>query len=123
LYPTIQQGGYGPLPPTGYGPPPPTGYGPPPPSGYGPPPPTGYGPPDAYGGPGGYNPPKGYGDQPGHDKAEEEHIFGDCLDKVGLALSGFVAAGGVAAAMNAINVRIYLNLLLYLYNILKVTKI
>lgn len=97
MYPTIQQGGYGPPPPTGYGPPPPSGYGPPPPTGYGPPP-------DAYGGPGGYNPPRGYGDQPGHDKAEEERIFGDCLDKVGLAIGGFVAAGGVAAAMNAINV-------------------
>ncbi|XP_011265348.1 spidroin-2 isoform X2 [Camponotus floridanus] len=96
LYPTIQ-GGYGPPPPTGYGPPPPSGYGPPPPTGYGPPP-------DAYGGPGGYNPPRGYGyGQPGPDKPEEEGIFGDCLDKVGLAIGGLVAAGGVAAAMNAMN--------------------
>lgn len=101
MYPTIQpQGGYGPPPPTGYGPPPPTGYGPPPPTGYGPPP-------NAYGGPGGYNPPRGY--QPDHEKAEEEGIFGDCLDKVGLAIGGLVAAGGVAAAMHAMNVKIYLN--------------
>ncbi|KAL6431756.1 hypothetical protein ACFW04_007347 [Cataglyphis niger] len=101
LYPTIQpQGGYGP-PPAGYGPPP-AGYGPPPPAGYGPPPPAGYGPPpDAYGGPGGYNPPRGYGYQP--EKPEEEGVFGDCLDKVGLALGGLVAAGGVAAAMHAMN--------------------
>ncbi|KAG5312659.1 LEG4 protein, partial [Acromyrmex insinuator] len=91
LYPTIQsQGGYGPPPPTGYGPPPPTGYGPPPP------------PPTAYGGPGGYNPPRAYGYQP-EQKAEEEGVFGDCLDKVGLALGGLVAAGGVAAAMHAMN--------------------
>ncbi|XP_012231412.1 uncharacterized protein [Linepithema humile] len=77
LYPTIQPGGYGPPPPTGYGPPP-----------------------DAYGGPGGYNSPRGHG-QP--EKAEEEDIFGGCLDKVGLALGGLVAAGGVAAAMHAMN--------------------
>lgn len=77
MYPTIQ-------PPGGYGPPPPA-YGPPP---------------DAYGG---YNPPKGYG-QPDREKAEEEGVFGDCLDKVGLALGGLVAAGGVAAAMHAMNV-------------------
>ncbi|XP_072762372.1 uncharacterized protein [Anoplolepis gracilipes] len=89
LYPTIQsQGGYGPPPPTGYGPPPPAGYGPPS---------------DAYGGPGGYNPPRGYGYQPGHEKPEEEGVFGDCLDKVGLAIGGLVAAGGVAAAMHAMN--------------------
>ncbi|XP_029164320.1 pro-resilin-like [Nylanderia fulva] len=93
LYPTIQQGGYGPSPPpTGYGPPPPTGYGPPPPTGYGPPP-------DAYGGPYGYNPSRGYG----QEKPEEEGVFGDCLDKVGLAIGGLVAAGGVAAAMHAMN--------------------
>lgn len=98
MYPTIQpQGGYGP-PPAGYGSPPPAGYGPPPPAGYGPPP-------DAYGGPGGYNPPRGYGYQP--EKPEEEGIFGDCLDKVGLALGGLVAAGGVAAAMHAMNVKIF----------------
>ncbi|CAL1684036.1 unnamed protein product [Lasius platythorax] len=89
LYPTLQpQDGYGPPPP-----PPPTGYGPPPPAGYGPPP-------DAYGG---YNPPGGYGYQPGREKPEEEGVFGDCLDKVGLALGGLVAAGGVAAAMHAMN--------------------
>lgn len=98
MYPTLQpQDGYGP-------PPPPTGYGPPPPAGYGPPP-------DAYGG---YNPPRGYGYQPGREKPEEEGVFGDCLDKVGLALGGLVAAGGVAAAMHAMNVKIYSNLLLYL---------
>lgn len=90
LYPTIQPGG--PPPVGGYGPPPPTGYGPPP---------------DAYGGPGGYNPPRAYGHQPGHDKAEEEGVFGDCLDKVGLAIGGLVAAGGVAAAMHAINVKMH----------------
>lgn len=83
LYPTIQPGG---PPPGPYGPPPPTGYGPPPP--------------DAYGG---YNPPRAYGYQPGNDKPEEEGVFGDCLDKVGLAIGGLVAAGGVAAAMHAIN--------------------
>ncbi|KAM0729348.1 Galectin-4 [Formica fusca] len=95
LYPTIQPHG-------GYGPPPPTGYGPPPPAGYGPPPPAGYGPsPDAYGGPDGYNPSRGYGYQP--EKPEEEGVFGDCLDKVGLAIGGLVAAGGVAAAVHAIN--------------------
>ncbi|KYN08584.1 PREDICTED: spidroin-2 [Cyphomyrmex costatus] len=90
LYPTIQ-------PPGGYGPSPPTGYGPPPPAGYGPPPPT------AYGGPDGYNPPRAYGYQPDREKAEEEGVFGDCLDKVGLAIGGLVAAGGVAAAMHAMN--------------------
>ncbi|KAL0127511.1 hypothetical protein PUN28_003058 [Cardiocondyla obscurior] len=78
LYPTIQpQGG-------GYGPPPSAGYGPPP---------------NTFGGPGDYNPPRGYERQ----KAEEEGVFGDCLDKVGLALGGLVAAGGVAAAMHAMN--------------------
>lgn len=90
LYPTIgPQGGYGPSPPTGYGPPPPTGYGPPP---------------DAYGGP---DPPRAYGYQPGYNKAEEEDAFGGCLDKVGLALGGLVAAGGVAAAMHAYNVKMH----------------
>ncbi|XP_043271608.1 spidroin-2-like [Venturia canescens] len=65
----------------------------------------GYGPPpDAYGAPdGGYNPPRAYGYQPGHEKAEEEDAFGGCLDKVGLAVGGLIAAGGVAAAMHAIN--------------------
>ncbi|XP_012528569.1 spidroin-2 [Monomorium pharaonis] len=85
LYPTIQpQGGYGPPPSTGYGPPPP------PPS-------------SAYGGPDGYNPPRAYGHHPDREKAEEEGIFGDCMDKVGLAIGGLVAAGGVAAAMHALN--------------------
>ncbi|XP_063977845.1 pro-resilin-like [Diachasmimorpha longicaudata] len=70
--------------------------------GYGPGP-GGYGPP---GGPGGYNSPnKSYGYQPGYEKAEEEDAFGGCLDKVGLALGGLVAAGGVAAAMHAYNKR------------------
>ncbi|XP_024893202.1 collagen alpha-2(I) chain-like [Temnothorax curvispinosus] len=87
-----------------FGPPPPGGLYPtiPPQGGYGPPPP-GHGPPNTYGGPGGYNPPRAYGYQPDREKAEEEGIFGDCLDKVGLALGGLVAAGGVAAAMHAIN--------------------
>lgn len=85
LYPTLgPQGGYGP-----------------------PPPPAGYGlPPNVYGGPDSYNPPRSYGYQPGHEKAEEENAFGGCLDKVGLALGGLVAAGGVAAAMHALNVKI-----------------
>lgn len=53
----------------------------------------------------------GYGDQqprvyyPEHKKSEEESAFGGCLDKVGLAVGGLVAAGGVAAAMHAYNVR------------------
>ncbi|KAG7202816.1 hypothetical protein KM043_009973 [Ampulex compressa] len=88
LYPTLgpqtPQGGYGP-PPAGYGPPP-AGYGPPP---------------DAYSG--GYNPPSAYGYQPGYDKPEGDNTSGNCLDKIGLALGGLVAAGGVAAAMHAIN--------------------
>lgn len=88
LYPTIgPQGGYGPPPPAGYGPPP-----------------------DAYGGPG-YNPPpppRAYGYQPGYEKAEEEDAFGGCLDKVGLALGGLVAAGGIAAAAHAMNVNNFL---------------
>ncbi|KAG6799259.1 protein enabled [Apis mellifera caucasica] len=93
LYPTIQ-GGYGPPPGPGYGPPPPgPGYGPPPSGpGYGPPP-------NAYGG----FPPKSYGYQPGYEKPEEEDAFSGCLDKVGLALGGLVAAGGIAAAAHAIN--------------------
>lgn len=86
IYPTI-----GPEIPQG-------GYGPPPAGGYGPPP-------DSYGGPGGYNPPRGQGYHPGYDKPEEEDVFGGCLDKVGMALGGLVAAGGVAAAMHAINKR------------------
>lgn len=62
-------------------------------------------PPDAYGGSGGYNPPRAYGHQPRYnEKPEEEEVFGGCLDKVGLALGGLVAVGGVAAAMHAINV-------------------
>ena len=74
-----------------------------PPGGYGPPP-TAYGPPPSYGpgGPGGD--PRAYGYQPGYQKVEEEEAFGGCLDKMGLALGGLVAAGGVAAAMHAYNV-------------------
>lgn len=83
LYPTL-----GPqVPPGGYGPPPPAGYGPPP---------------NTFGGPG-YNPPQKYGYQPGYDKPEEESAFSGCLDKVGLALGGLVAAGGIAAAAHAMN--------------------
>ncbi|XP_076667184.1 uncharacterized protein LOC143368390 [Andrena cerasifolii] len=98
LYPTI-----GPqAPPGGYGPPPPAGYGPPPPGGYGPPPPGGYGPPpDAYGGPG-YQP-GAYGYQPGYQKPEEADVFGNCLGKLGVALGGLVAAGGIASAAHAMN--------------------
>lgn len=77
-----------------------------------PPPPTNYGPPpNAGSGPNPYNPQTAYGYQPGYAKAEEEDAFGGCLDKVGLALGGLVAAGGVAAAMHALNVNITLNLL------------
>lgn len=89
------------VPPANFGPPPPGGLYPnltPEAPGYGPPPPGGYGPP-----PGGYNPPGPYGYQPGYEKPEEEDAFGGCLDKVGLALGGLVAAGGVAAAMHAMN--------------------
>lgn len=53
----------------------------------------------------GFNPPKKYGYQPGYAEVEEEDAFGGCLDKVGLAVGGLIAAGGVAAAMHAINVR------------------
>ncbi|XP_031833773.1 uncharacterized protein LOC116427496 [Nomia melanderi] len=96
LYPTINpqgpQGGYGP-PQGGYGPPQ-GGYGPPP-MGYGPPP-------GAFDTPG-YTPTKPYGYQPGYEKPEEQDAFGGCLDKVGLALGGLVAAGGIAAAAHALN--------------------
>ncbi|KAK2575746.1 hypothetical protein KPH14_003636 [Odynerus spinipes] len=99
------------VPPASYGPPPPGGlypsldtkttsggYGPPP-SGYGPPP-SGYGPP-----PPGYGPPSyPYGSSDGqHQSGEEGDIFGGCLNKMGLALGGLVAAGGVAAAMEYAN--------------------
>lgn len=73
-----------------------------PPGGYGPPP-GAYGPPQSYG-PGGGDP-RAYGYQPGLQKAEEEDAFGGCLDKMGLALGGLVAAGGAAAVMHAINKR------------------
>ncbi|XP_053994569.1 protein enabled-like [Hylaeus volcanicus] len=89
LYPTIgsqtPQGGYGPPPLAGYGPPP-AGYGPPP---------------NSFGGQG-YNPPNMYGYQPGYEKPEEESTFSACLDKVGLALGGLVAAGGIATAAHAL---------------------
>ncbi|XP_076749508.1 uncharacterized protein LOC143422617 [Xylocopa sonorina] len=84
LYPTIgpqtPQGGYGP-PPVG------PGYGPPP---------------QAFGGPG-YNPSMPYGYQPEYEKPEEKDVFSGCLDKVGLALGGLVAAGGIAAAAHAMS--------------------
>lgn len=79
--------------------PPSGGYGHP--GGYGPPP-------DAYGNSGGYNPPRAYGYQPGYAEPEEEEAFGGCLDKVGLAVGGLIAAGGVAAAMHAYNVLLHL---------------
>ncbi|XP_017761234.1 PREDICTED: collagen alpha-1(I) chain-like [Eufriesea mexicana] len=82
LYPTIGSGGYGP---------------PPPAPGYGPPPPV-----NAYGVPG-YNPPRPYEYQPGPEKPEEQDVFGGCLDKVGLAIGGLVAAGGIAAAAHAMS--------------------
>lgn len=64
-------------------------------------------PPEKFGPPPGandYNPPRAYGHQPQYQKSEEEDAFGSCLDKVGLAVGGLVAAGGVAAAMHAYNV-------------------
>lgn len=48
--------------------------------------------------------PEAYGYRPKPQKSEEEDIFGGCMDKVGLAVGGLVAAGGVAAAMHAYNV-------------------
>ena len=50
------------------------------------------------------NPPRAHGHKPAYQKSEEDNAFGNCLDKVGLAVGGLVAAGGVAAAMHAINV-------------------
>ncbi|XP_017885783.1 basic salivary proline-rich protein 1-like isoform X2 [Ceratina calcarata] len=84
LYPTIQ-------PPSGPMPPPP-GSMPPPPGPYGPPPPNS-----------GYYNPQTHGYQPGYEKPEEEDTFSGCLDKVGLALGGLVAAGGIAAAAHAMS--------------------
>lgn len=81
---------------------PPVAVGPPAPGGLYPTlggPQPGYGPPPNYGP--GYNPPPAYGQQ--HEKPEEEDVFGGCLNKVGVALGGLVAAGGVAAAMHAMN--------------------
>ncbi|XP_076166709.1 uncharacterized protein LOC143146367 [Ptiloglossa arizonensis] len=97
LYPTI-----GSQTPQGYGPPPPSAYGPPPLAGYGPPPVPGYGPPPTTFGGSGYNPQSTYGYQPGYEKPEEENAFSGCLDKVGLALGGLVAAGGLATAAHAL---------------------
>ncbi|XP_003493369.1 collagen alpha-1(I) chain [Bombus impatiens] len=97
------------VPTANFGPPPPGGLYPTigpqtPQGGYGPPPPApGYGPPPGvYGGPG-YNPPRAYGYQPGYEKPEEEEAFSGCLDKVGLAIGGLVAAGGIAAAAHAMS--------------------
>lgn len=74
----------------------------------------GYGPPpNAYSG--GPDPSRRYGYQPGFEKPEEEEAFGGCLDKVGLAVGGLIAAGGVAAAMHAYNVNFSLIISLYLY--------
>lgn len=63
-----------------------------------------------------YGPPPssdGYNNPPGsyvhHPEKTEEDTFGG-LDKVGLAVGGLMAAGGVAAAMHAYNVNIYLYL-------------
>lgn len=99
------------VPTANFGPPPPGGLYPTlgpqvpqvPQGGYGPPPQTGYGPiPGGYGPPPDYNPQQPYGYQPGHQKAEEEDVFGGCLNKVGMALGGLVAAGGIAAAAHAL---------------------
>lgn len=74
--------------------------------GYGPPPPGqyhagGYGPPPVS--PRGGPPPGSYVYKP--DKSEEdEGIGGIGMDKIGMALGGLVAAGGVAAALHAMNV-------------------
>ncbi|CAB0031206.1 unnamed protein product [Trichogramma brassicae] len=48
-----------------------------------------------------YNPPHPHRQPATHQKSED--AFGSTLDKVGLAVGGLVAAGGVAAAMHAIN--------------------
>lgn len=61
---------------------------------------------EKYGPPPSSNPPGTYVYRP--EKSEEEDVFGGCLDKVGLAVGGLVAAGGVAAAMHALNVITYL---------------
>nr|XP_034174669.1 uncharacterized protein LOC117601672 [Osmia lignaria] len=87
------------------GPPPPGGLYPTigsqaqPQVGYGP---NAYFPPNPYAGPN-YNLPHAYGYQPGYEKPEEEDAFKGCLDKVGLAIGGLVAAGGIAAAAHAMN--------------------
>lgn len=85
------------MPTANYGPPPPGGLYPTldtktAQGGYGPPPP-GYGQPSyPYGSSGGQN-----------QSGEEGDIFGGCLNKMGLALGSFVAAGGAAAAMDYLN--------------------
>jgi hypothetical protein len=48
------------------------------------------------------NPSSNYGDK--HESEESDNVMVDCLDKVGLAVGGLVAAGGVAAALHAMNV-------------------
>ncbi|XP_014226027.1 uncharacterized protein LOC106651855 [Trichogramma pretiosum] len=48
-----------------------------------------------------YDPPHPHRQPAAHQKSED--AFGSTLDKVGLAVGGLVAAGGVAAAMHAIN--------------------
>lgn len=96
------------VPTANFGPPPPGGLYPTigpqaPQGGYGPPP-AGYGPMSGgYGPPPDYNPQQPYGYQPGYQKAEEEDVFGGCLNKVGMALGGLVAAGGIAAAAHALH--------------------
>lgn len=84
----------------------------------------GYQPPGNYGPPSdGYNPPRSYGYQPGQEKAEEEEAFGGgCLDKVGLALGGLVAAGGVAAALHAMNVSVMKGLPHFLTYVLRLFR-
>ncbi|XP_076645921.1 uncharacterized protein LOC143355191 [Halictus rubicundus] len=97
------------VPTANFGPPPPGGLYPTlgpqaPQGGYGPPPVVGYGPmPGGYGPPTDFNPQKPYVYHPDHQKAEEEDVFGGCLNKVGMALGGLVAAGGIAAAAHALH--------------------
>ena len=50
------------------------------------------------------HPPRAYGYEQERQKSED-----DMMDKVGLALGGLVAAGGVAAAMHAYNVCTLIN--------------
>lgn len=54
-----------------------------------------------------YGPPGAHLYKPEYERSEEEEESGFGLNKVGLAVGGLIAAGGVAAAMHAMNVRIF----------------